>query len=195
MAGENLSVPFMTRLANLLEIDQSTLDAAVLTTVRELDAEAAIRALDEEQQYRSNFRPHLQVQCERRIPSPIFAAAMIGVRKLRVIELPIDLTSADDEMRDETAREAIVRHQSTSRGVVPCFGEITGYVLVLVPGYVDQDFGISFDCRGRRIGSMASVQRLPDAHLGRGRVDGRLTRFLKSGADPGDPVTIDDLDA
>lgn len=37
--------------------------------------------------YRAVFRPHLQVQPERRIPSQIFMAAMIAVARLRVVSI------------------------------------------------------------------------------------------------------------
>jgi hypothetical protein len=181
MAGANLSPPFLDRLSNVLEIEPSILDAAILATARELDAEAAIRALDAEQRYRTSFRPHLQIQTARRVPSPICVAAMIGIRRLRAVELPTGLASADDEDRDQIARDAVITHFREHRGMVPCFGEITGYLLVLVPGYADQDFGIPFDCQGRRIGSMTTVRRLPDARLGKRRADGRLNGLLHFG--------------
>src|SRR4051812_12125028 len=78
MAGENLSPPFVALLPDILEVGSSILDAALLATARELDAEAATRVLSAEEAYRTSFRPHLQVRTEREVPSPIFAAALIG---------------------------------------------------------------------------------------------------------------------
>lgn len=180
LAGANLSPPFLNRLSNVLEIEPSILDAAILATARELDAEAATRALGAEQQYRTSFRPHLQIQTSRRIPSPICVAAVIGIRRLRAVELPPGVASADDEGRDQIARDAVIAHFREHRGIVPCFGEITGYVLVLFPGYDGVDFGVGYDCGGRRSGSITTVQRLPDARLGRRRADGGLDRLLRT---------------
>jgi hypothetical protein len=44
-----------------------------------------------------------------------------------------------------------------NRGVVPCFGKVTGYVLVLVAAFSNQDFGLPYDCQGRRIGPIMTV--------------------------------------
>jgi len=179
MAGENLNPPFVMRLPSVLQVDPSIVHAALISTARELDAEDAVRVLAAEDGYRASFRPHLQVQTERNIPSPIFAAAMIGTKRLRIIELLDRATSSYEEARNQIAMDAIRNHYRENRGWVPCFGEITGYVLVVFPGYDGLDFGLPFDCRGWSTGSMTTVRRLPDALLGRRRADGRLSRFFK----------------
>ena len=181
MAGESVPPSFLSRVADVLHIEATAMDAARAATVRELNAEGTTRALDAERHYRSDFRPHLQVQTTSQIPSPIFAAAMIGVRRLRIVELQTDVTAVDEDGRDEIARDAILRHHSRIRGVVPCFGKITGYVLVCFPGYDGTDFGLPFDCGGRRVGTLMTVRRLRDARLGKPRADGRLNRLLHSG--------------
>jgi hypothetical protein len=180
MAGENLNPPFVMRLPSVLQVEPSIVDAALISTARELDAEDAVRVLTAEEIYKSRFKPHLQVQCERSIPSPIFPVALIGVRKLRILELPDDAASSDDDARDRIAMHAIRCHYRENRGWVPCFGQITGYVLVVFPGYDGLDFGMPFDCRGRPTGSMTTVQRLPDALLGIRRGDGRLSQLFRN---------------
>jgi hypothetical protein len=164
----------------VLQVEPSIVDAALISTARELDAEDATRVLAAEERYKTGFRPHLQVQTERTVPSPIFAVAMIGTKRLRVVELSNKVTSTDQDTRDQIARDAIRRHYRENRGWVPCFGEITGYVLVVFAGYDGLDFGVPFDCRGWPTGSMTTVQRLPDALLGTRRADGRLNQLFKN---------------
>lgn len=41
--------------------------------------------VESEQAYAASFRPHLQVQTERVVPSPIFIAALLTVARLRII--------------------------------------------------------------------------------------------------------------
>jgi len=64
-------------------------------------------------------------------------------------------------------------------GRVPAFGGITGYVLVLVPGYGGFDFGLPYSVTGDRTGAMQKVERLGEATLGTRRGDTRLTGLLK----------------
>jgi hypothetical protein len=76
--------------------------------------------------YRVSFRPHLQVQTARRVPSPIFAVALIGIKRLRIVELSDDVTAVDEDAREQIVRSAIMEHYREQAGQVPCFGEITG---------------------------------------------------------------------
>ena len=62
---------------------------------------------------------------------------------------------------------------------VPAFGEITGYVLVLVAGYGSFDFGLPFSITGDRSGAMQKIERLGQATLGTRRGDVSLTGMLK----------------
>jgi hypothetical protein len=43
------------------------------------------------------------------------------------------------------------------------FGAIAGYVLVLIAGYEDVDWGLPFGVDGDRTGSMRAIGRLPIA--------------------------------
>jgi hypothetical protein len=112
--------------------------------------------VESERAYCASFRPHVQVQTERTIPSPIFVAAMLTVARLRSIHLPDDALATNDEARNRFIKTIIIDHWRENNGRVPSFGGITGYVLVLVPGYGGFDFGSPFTIAGDRAGSPSS---------------------------------------
>jgi hypothetical protein len=184
--------PFCTRLAEALEVDQSIIEAAIIATARQQDAEAAIHRLAKENAYRKAFRPHLQIQVERDRPSPVFIAALRGIRSLRIVDLP-NLDAAEDEsVREQIVRRIIQQHYQDNGGHASCFGAITGYVLVCIAGY-DVDFGVPYDTEGHPTGSMVSVERLPEATWGRRRGDERLGEFLRKSLIGGAPEGHDGL--
>jgi hypothetical protein len=167
------------KLANALAIEQGMLDAVLVTTARQLHDEASARTLAREEACRAAFRPHLQVETERRVPSPIFIAALLTTARLRIVPLPDDTCSGDEELRDRVVKATINGHFRESTGHVPAFGGITGYVLVLLRGYGGVDFGLPFDVCGDPVGPMRKVRRLPEATLGIKRGDTMLTGLLK----------------
>jgi hypothetical protein len=105
---------------------------------------------------------------------------MLGVRRLRIICLSDAALSASGEARDRIINTVIIDHWRENRGCVPAFGQITGYVLVLVAGYAGFDFGLPFSITGDRDGAMQKVERLGEATLGTKRGDTRLTGLLKN---------------
>ena len=168
------------RLAKVLDVEQDLIDSVLVATARQRHDEARSRILEQERAYRAAFRPHLQVQTERVIPSPIFIAALIGTARLRLIALPDDTFAAEDENRDRIVKSVIVEHYRDHAGYVPAFGRITGYVLVLLLGYDRVDFGLPFDVDGNRAGALREVLRLPEATLGVKGGDTRLTGLLRN---------------
>src|SRR5882762_9579364 len=98
--------------------------------MRQKRDEARRLRVKSERAYRGSFRPHLQVQTERTVPSPIFVAALLTVARLRIIRLPDEALTANDEARDRITKGLIIDHWRENGGRVPAFGGITGYVLV-----------------------------------------------------------------
>jgi hypothetical protein len=135
--------------------------------------------LEREHAYRASFRPHLQVQTERAVPSPIFIAALLTVARLRIVALPDEALTVNDEAPDRITRTIITDHWRENNGHVPAFGGITGYVLVLLAGYGGFDFGLPYSIVGDRAGAMQKVERLAVATLGTRRGDVSLTGLLK----------------
>jgi|SRR5690242_1109481 len=166
-------------LAAALEVDDALLEPVIGATTRQKRDEARKRRVESERAYLAAFRPHLQVQTERAVPSPIFVAALLTVARLRIIRLPDDALTASDEARDVIIKTIIIDHWRENGGYVPAFGGIMGYVLVLVAGYDAFDFGLPFSVTGERAGGMQKVERLGQATLGTRRVDTRLTGLLK----------------
>jgi hypothetical protein len=173
--------PFVGRkLAGVLEVEEDLIDTVLLATARQLHDEARTQILAKEEAYRAAFRPHLQVETERQNPSPIFIAALLTTRRLRIVDLPDEAFSADEDTRNRVVSRTITEHYQSQRGHVPAFGRITGYALVLLCGYGGVDFGVPFNVRGDQAGSMRPVKRLPEATLGARRGGTRLTGLLKN---------------
>jgi hypothetical protein len=106
-------------------------------------------------------------------------AALLTVARLRIIPLPDDALTTSGEARDRIIKTIIIDHWRENGGRVPAFGEITGYVLVLVAGYGGFDFGLPFSVNGDRAGAMQKIERLGVATLGTRRGDVSLTGLLK----------------
>jgi hypothetical protein len=171
--------PFIEgKLAHALEVEQDVIDMVLLATAQQHHDEAHAQILANEEAYRATFRPHLQVETERQIPSPIFIAALLTTRRLRSVPLPDDTFLSGEEARDRGIKTTITEHYRNQRGQVPAFGGITGYVAVLLLGYGGIDFGLSFDVCGDPAGPMRTVPRLPEAMLGTKSGDTRLTGLL-----------------
>jgi hypothetical protein len=113
------------------------------------------------------------------VPSPIFVAALLTVARLRIVRLPREALTANDEARDGIIKTIIIDHWRENDGRVPAFGGVTGYILVLLAGYGGFDFGLPFSVTGERAGAMQKVERLGVATLGTRRGDVSLTGMLK----------------
>jgi hypothetical protein len=184
-------------LAAALEADDAVVASVIGATMRQKHDEARLDRplwkfqdaisgekrrlrVEHERAYLAFFRPHLQVQTERAVPSPIFVAALLTVTRLRIIHLPDEGLTANDQARDSIIKPIIIDHWRENDRRVPAFGGIMGYVLVLVAGYGGFDFGLPYSITGDRAGAMQKVERLGEATLGTMRGDTRLTGLLKN---------------
>jgi hypothetical protein len=170
----------MKKLADALEVDQDLINNLLVATSRQLHDEARTQILAREEVYRAAFRWHLQVQTERRNPSPIFIAALLTTARLRIVDLPDEAFSADRDTRDRVIKATIIEHYQSQRGHVPAFGGITGYAHVCIAGYGGIDFGLPFDVCGEPAGPMRPVKRVAEAVLDSRRGGTRLTGLLKN---------------
>jgi hypothetical protein len=109
-------------LANALHIEDALVESVIGATTLQKCDEARRRRVETEQAYRASFRPHLQVQTERAVPSPIFVAALLTVARLRIIRVPEEALTANDEARDGIIQNIIVDHWRENGGHVPAFG-------------------------------------------------------------------------
>ena len=167
-------------MAEFVAVDDALFRAVIDATTRQKRDEARGRRAESERAYRASFRPHLQVQTARQVPSPIFVAALLTVARLRIVDLADGARTANDEVRDRIIKTIIIDHWREKGGRVPAFGGITGYVLVLVAGYGGFDFGLPYSITGDRARAMQKVERLGEATLGTKRGDTRLTGLLEN---------------
>ena len=105
----------------------------------------AERIAAEDEAYRQSFKPHAVILAERRIPSPVFAYAMCGGARLRII--PFQEGSSPGTYAVQ-AREALPE-------TVPGLGRPTGYVVNYSP-----DFALSFNKEGRLVGKLGRALRV-----------------------------------
>ena len=166
-------------LAAALEIDDAAIISVVEATEWQRRDEHRTQVLARESAYRAAFRPHLRCETTRNRPEPLFIAALMGTARLRHVPLPDREWQLDAEERDAMVKRAILDHYETHHGRIISFGEIVGYTMVTLPGYL-VDFGIPFDLNGDCAGPMCVVQRLSEATFGTKRDDTRLTGLLKN---------------
>jgi hypothetical protein len=108
-------------LAEALEVDDALPESVIGATTRQKRDEARKRRVESKRVCLASFRPHLQVQTERHMPSPIFVAALLTVVRLRIIRLPDEALTASDEARDRIVKPIIIEHWRENGGRVPAF--------------------------------------------------------------------------
>ncbi len=119
---------FQARLTAALGVDPTEFGAAMDATREVLREEKRLRREAEEARARAAFRPHLRVIPERRIPSPIFVAALTGVEHWLVQELPPDIMAMPEVRCFELAGEIARAHYARENGGAGPFGAIRGYL-------------------------------------------------------------------
>lgn len=164
--------------AAALEIDDALADAILGATVSQREDEEGVSRLAVEDAHRSAFEPHLRVETPGGRPSPIFIIAMIGAARILNVELPPEVWEASGDDRDRRVKGVIREHYREKQGRVTAFGEITGYLLVILPGY-GVDFGLPYSIDGEPTGPMRPVQRIGEATLGTKRGDNRLGELFR----------------
>ena len=120
------------RLPVALDLPQSAVRAIVEETGHQLSA-------DEESCYSANFEPHAVILTERRIPSPIFVVAFIGVARL--LRIDFDLTQPPEtfvaqaldgltkkllEFDPALSKAGFTPDLISHRGVVELLGDVFG---------------------------------------------------------------------
>jgi hypothetical protein len=58
------------------------------------------------------------------VPSPIFVAALLTVARLRIVALPDEALTANEEARDRIVKSIGMDHWRENDGRVPAFGGI-----------------------------------------------------------------------
>jgi hypothetical protein len=148
-------------LPQALDVPAEVVQKAVEDTTRQLH-EA------QEAAWRAAFKPHAIILTDRKIPQPIFVAAMIGVDELLRIDFP---PLAGPETYRDLAVEGICsklarwnRDFNLRKGLgsyqLPAFGRPVGFVVNYSP-----DHAVSFDLDGHALETLSTAHRLGHATL------------------------------
>jgi len=113
---------------------------AVEQTRQQIAAIQRHAAEQAEAAYRAEFKPHAVILTERRIPSPMFVAAVIGVERL----LRVDFDTSVSPVRFVTlALDAVQQKLAEWGATLPGYGRPTGIIVNYEP-----DFSVRFDLDG-----------------------------------------------
>jgi transcriptional regulator with XRE-family HTH domain len=106
----------------------------------------------EDAAWRATFRPHAIILPDRKIPQPIFVAALIGVDVL--LRLDFDLSSAPATFLAQ-ALDGLRQRLARWHGELPAFGRATGLIINYSP-----DYAIRFDLEGNALEHFDRAYRL-----------------------------------
>ena len=126
--GGRVPPDFQVRLIAALRVEPADFEAAVEAT-REMQRDEERRRRETETALaRAAFRPHLRVIPERRVPQPIFVAAVTGGNFWLVEALPEDILTMPVVRRLDVVGQFARAHYARTGGSVGPFGEIRGYL-------------------------------------------------------------------
>jgi hypothetical protein len=141
------------KLPDALQLSREVIESAVAGSRKEIEERGRQRREADESNWREQFRPHAVIIPERRVPSPIFVAALIGVDKLLVI--PLDASRPRSSFISQALRKL--------PDAIPAFGRLVEVVINYAP-----DRAMRFDLQGR------ALELLPQRVLpARASVNGR----------------------
>jgi hypothetical protein len=156
LTGTNLRPTLLSRLHSALEVSQEVVALAVAGTMRLLKEK-------DRERYLREFQPHAVLLCERTRPSPVFAAAVIGVDKLLVLKF--DLAAGPqtfvDQVLDQIAEKCgeSLRNDGAPFGV-PAFGKVLGFTI-----NYSADHAVQYDLEGRQTATLNYAVRIGTARL------------------------------
>ena len=134
--GSRLAERLTTRLARGLRVEPGVVEQAIRTTCENARALAW-------QEYCSSFRPHAVVLCERSVPNPIFAYALMGAQS-HVIPMP------DGASPVSFAGRALHRLPDLIAGL----GNTRGFVVNYTP-----ENAVEFDREGNPVRTLERAER------------------------------------
>jgi hypothetical protein len=129
------------RLPAALSLPDEVLHHAVQETRQQLDDRKRRQWEAEESKWRSSFRPHAIILTERTAPSPMFAAAMVGVERLLRVDFDVN---AKPISFVKLALDGVKRKLAEwSCEALPGYGKPTGIIVNFSP-----DYSVRFDLVG-----------------------------------------------
>jgi hypothetical protein len=112
----------------------------------------AVLAAEADAHWRASFIPHAIIETERRIPSPIFVAAVIGVEK--ILRIDFDNSDCEESYLSQALAELEKRRERWPHGL-PGFGRPTGITVNFSP-----DNAVQYSLDGSRIAELPKACRI-----------------------------------
>lgn len=125
MECKNFNRFIRENLAGALGVPEGEVREVMERTRRELKLERE-KQRDIERQ---NFTPFLFCHTEKRIPSPIFVAALAGSNRMKIIQLPENYNDLPEGEQENIRKTLIIDRMQHYKGTIPAFGAITGFTL------------------------------------------------------------------
>jgi len=143
-----------------LDLPPNIILEAIEQTRQQIAALQRHAAEQAEAQWRATFRPHAIILTERRIPRPMFLAAVIGVERLLRIDFDANARPVSFvRLAVEGAKQKTAQWGSNG-GALPGYGEPTGIIVNYAP-----DSAVRFDLAGAPQEAFAAAYRVGQAEL------------------------------
>ena len=147
MEGQITEAVFMEKLRKALSAGEEEFKAVVEATHAENCAEAERREAAIEAANRAAFQPHIYLEHERKMPSPIFVVAITGIERWKHIALPADIADWPECKQIRHVKNVILEHQlKEDRDDRTPFGKVTGYAYLKT-----YDEYVRFDLQGEML--------------------------------------------
>jgi hypothetical protein len=143
-----------------LRLPPETVSAAIEQTRQQIADEERRADAQAEAQWRATFQPHAIILTERRIPRPMFLAAVIGVERLLRIDFD---ANARPVSFVRFAVEGVKQKRAqwgSNGGALPGYGEPTGIILNYAP-----DWAVRFDLDGAPEETFPAAYRVGQVQL------------------------------
>jgi hypothetical protein len=143
-----------------LRLPTETVSAAIEQTRQQIADEERRADEQAEAQWRATFQPHAIILTERRIPRPMFLAAVIGVERLLRIDFDADARPVSFVRFAVEGVEQKRAQWGSNGGALPGYGEPTGIIVNYAP-----DWAVRFDLDGAPEETFAAAYRVGQVQL------------------------------
>lgn len=142
--GEALDV-YQEKLRDALGVDEALFEDAIHDTRAERHLKKQELAVQRELDRRRDFRPHIFMVGEQKVPSSITMCGLTGGNRHRMIFLDDEAFQNQSIAEQLKMVRALIReHQQEKKGIVMFFGKAVAYIYRPTPG----GGGIGFDPQG-----------------------------------------------
>lgn len=165
LAGElNKTKSLIRALAPALELPSEAIHDAIDRTERQIAEAREAAQRTQEKAWRAAFKPHAIIFTQRRVPQPVFVAALIGIDRLLRIDFDLNQPPASYASQAFAGFRKKLREfnsdSSTISETIPAFGRATGIIVNYSP-----ERAVRFDLDGTALEIISHAYRPGDAHI------------------------------